>query len=42
MSKNVGKLFCQDGIFNGVSWVPIEIEWEPGADFFRVPLARLF
>lgn len=42
MSTNVGKLFCRDGIFNGMNRVPIEIEWELGADFLRVPLARLF
>lgn len=36
VSTNVGKSFCQDGIFNSMKWVPLEIEWDLGAAFICV------
>lgn len=41
VSTNVGKLFCQDGIFNSMNQIPVEIQWELGADSFHVPVAGL-
>lgn len=36
VSTDVGKSFCQDGIFNSMKRVPLEIEWGLGAAFICV------